>query len=139
MFPWLWFWAPTLHLPFSGAVAQRIDPDTNWFFRVIDPRAGDADVEQQAFNVASYGRQLGLITEVLIDLAQQVGTQSPQAGESLARLEAIRGRIEAIKSDAAAAEVEQVTTQVRALQRKAGAPYAELVRQLQPLLGLPSA
>ena len=135
MFPWFWFWAPTLHFPFSGAVAQRIDPDTSWFFRGIAPSAGDADVEHQAFNVASYGRQLGLITEVLIELARQVGTQSPQAAESLARLQTIHGRIEAIKTDAATTRVEQVSAQVRALQRQGGAPYADLLRQLRPLLG----
>ena len=70
MYPWLWFWAPQLHLPWSGNVAQRIDPNTRWFFQGIDPSAGDADIEEKAFSVASYGRQLGLITEILIEVAE---------------------------------------------------------------------
>jgi hypothetical protein len=67
VYPWLWFWAPQLHFPFSGNVAQRIEPDTRWFFQGIDPSAGDPHIEEKAFAVASYGRQLGLITEVLIE------------------------------------------------------------------------
>jgi hypothetical protein len=97
MFPWLWFWAPQVHLPWSGNVAQRIEPDTHWFFQGIPPSAGDARIEERAFEVASYGRQLGLITEVLIELAEQAG-MSGKAATSLTRLEAIRDEIERIKA-----------------------------------------
>ena len=75
MFPWLWYWAPQVHFPWSGRVAQQIAPDTHWFFGGIRPGAGDARIEEQAFGVASYGKQLGLITEVLLALAQE----SPRA------------------------------------------------------------
>ena len=30
MFPWLWLWAPQLHFPWSGDVAQDIEPTTTW-------------------------------------------------------------------------------------------------------------
>ena len=53
MFPWLWFWSPTLHLPFSGSVAQQIEPDTQWFFAGIPPGAGNGQIEKKAFDVAS--------------------------------------------------------------------------------------
>jgi hypothetical protein len=53
MFPWLWFYAPQFHFPWSGAVAQRIAPDTHWFFSGIRPGAGDAHIEEQAFGVAT--------------------------------------------------------------------------------------
>ena len=66
MFPWLWFWAPQFHFPWSGSVAQQIDPDLGWFFGAIRPGAGDATVEREAFEVASYGKQLGLISEALV-------------------------------------------------------------------------
>jgi hypothetical protein len=32
MFPWFWFFAPQLHFPFGGSVAQRIQPDTQCRF-----------------------------------------------------------------------------------------------------------
>jgi hypothetical protein len=72
MFPWLWFFAPQVHYPWSGSVAQQIAPDTDWFFGSIRPGAGDARIEQQAFAVASYGKQLGLITEVLTEQVRAI-------------------------------------------------------------------
>ena len=94
MVPWLWFWAPQFHFPFSGSVAQRIEPD---FFSNIRPEAGNGDVERQIFDVASYGRQLGWITEVL--LAQTAGNAIPktQAAQSLTKLKAVYREVEAVK------------------------------------------
>lgn len=40
MFPWLWFWAPHIHFPWSGSVAQQIDPNLGWFFGAIQPSSG---------------------------------------------------------------------------------------------------
>ena len=37
MNPWFFFWAPQLTMPFGGSVAQRIEPDTRWFFGGISP------------------------------------------------------------------------------------------------------
>lgn len=98
MFPWLWLWAPQIHFPWSGDVAQRIAPSTRWFFQGIPANAGDPEIEEQAFSVATYGRQLGLITEVLIDLAEQTGATSATATASLERLKSIRAQIERIKA-----------------------------------------
>jgi hypothetical protein len=98
MYPWLWFWAPQFHFPFSGSVAQRIDPDTRWFFDGIRPEAGNGDVEKQIFDVASYGRQLGLITEVLLANTSK-GTVPPrQAAKAQARLEEVYREVEAVKA-----------------------------------------
>lgn len=33
------------------------------------------EIEEKAFSIASYGKQLGLITEVAVDVAEQVGTE----------------------------------------------------------------
>jgi peptidoglycan hydrolase CwlO-like protein len=134
MFPWFWYFAPQVHFPWSGSVAQHIAPDTDWFFAGIAPEAGDARIEQQAFAVASYGRQLGLITEVLLDLAAQVVPASPKARESVSRLQAIRAEIEQLKD----AEVERVADalaeQVRAIQQRGGAKAQALNARLRPLL-----
>lgn len=96
MFPWLWQWSPQFHFPLSGSVAQRIDPDA--FFGAIPPWAGDGAMEQKAFEVASYGRQLGLITELLLDLASQQPPATPAGRKAQARLAEIQARIEALKT-----------------------------------------
>jgi hypothetical protein len=98
MTPWFWTWAPQIHLPLSGDVAQRIDPKTVWRFDAIPGWAGDGRLEQRAVNeVASYGRQLGLITEVLLSIARQLPPGDAAARESLARLERIAAEIEGLK------------------------------------------
>jgi hypothetical protein len=134
MFPWLWLFAPQVHLPWSGAVAQQIAPDTHWFFNGIRPGAGDARIEEQAFGVASYGKQLGLITEVLLALAQESPKASARARESIDKLKAIQAEIERIKS----AEYERVAAslaeQVMAIRQRGGAKAKALEARLQPLL-----
>lgn len=97
MYPWLWFWAPQFHFPFSGSVAQRIEPDTRWFFAGISPEAGNGEVERQIFDVASYGRQLGLITEVLLSQASKDTIAPEQAAQSLARLKGVYREVEGVK------------------------------------------
>lgn len=102
MYPWLWFWSPTLHLPFSGSVAQRIEPDTNWFFAGIPPSAGNGDLEKKAFDVASYGRQIGWITEVLLAEKQSKSVDPDTAAESLRKLQKTYEEIEAVKKQSRA-------------------------------------
>ncbi|MEK8029446.1 hypothetical protein AACH06_01320 [Ideonella sp. DXS29W] len=134
MFPWLWFWAPQFHFPWSGDVAQRVEPNTHWFFQGISPTAGHADIEEKAFGVASYGKQLGLITEVLLALAEQADRTAPETAESLAKLKAIASEIEAIKRHEYDQTATELEAQVKALQRQGGPRYAELVERLRPLL-----
>jgi hypothetical protein len=134
MFPWLWFWAPQFHFPWSGDVAQRVEPNTHWFFQGINPGAGNARIEEKAFAVASYGKQLGLITEVLIAQAEQVGSATPEAAESLAKLKAIAREIEAIKSGKYEQTAIDLEAQLQDLQRRGGPRYAQLSERLLPLL-----
>ena len=135
MYPWLWFWAPQVHLPWSGDVAQRIDPTTHWFFQGIRPGAGNARIEERAFDVASYGKQLGHITEVLLDLAQRTeGTPSPKAAEARGKLEEIARRIEAIKEFEYRLEADLLEQQLRDAQRRGGADFERLASRLRPLL-----
>jgi hypothetical protein len=121
MFPWLWFYAPQFHFPWSGAVAQQIAPDTHWFFSGIQPGAGDARIEEQAFGVASYGKQLGLITEVLLALAQESPPASAQAQESIDKLKTIQAEIERLKSTEYERVAESLAAQVMAIRRRGGA------------------
>jgi hypothetical protein len=94
MYPWLWFWAPQFHFPFSGSVAQRIEPD---FFSNIPPEAGNGDVEKQIVDVASYGRQLGWITEVLLSRTSSDTVPPEQAAQAQAKLETAFREIETVK------------------------------------------
>lgn len=138
MFPWLWFWAPQVHFPWSGSVAQHIAPDTDWFFGAIRPGAGDARIEQQAFGVASYGRQLGLITEVLLELAQQAPKASARAQASIERLKQIQSAIEDIKAAECERIADMLAEQVQRIQRQGGARAKALDARLRPLLERPA-
>ena len=109
-YPWSWFWAPQLHFPFSGGVAQHIEPNINWFFDAIRPASGNADIERQAFDIASYGKQLGLITEVLLSMAGEQTMTADEAEKSLTRLKDIYGKIEALKAGQAAALADTAVT-----------------------------
>lgn len=130
MFPWLWYWAPQVHLPWSGNVAQQIDPDTTWFFNAIAPSAGDGRVEQRAVQVASYGRQLGLISELLLDLAAQTPPATPAGKKARQRLAEIERRIEAVKREAVADEDAELLARLKSLQRTDPAAFARLRAQL---------
>jgi len=134
MYPWLWFWAPQFHFPWSGAVSQRIEPNTTWFSDVIKPGAGNAKIEEQAFAVASYGKQLGLLTEVLIGLAEQTKKLSPEAARSLARLREIKASIDAIKHDEYEVAASRLASDVQAARSRGGEEYAMLSKRLRPLL-----
>ena len=139
MVPWLWFWAPQIHFPWSGSVAQNIEPSVSWFSDLIKPAAGNPQIEAKAFGIASYGKQLGLITEVLIELTESTTVKAPQAAKSLQRLKKIKADIDAMKVveyDAAAASL---AAQVEAAGRRGGAEYESLVRRLLPLLKQPTA
>jgi hypothetical protein len=80
-------------------VAQEIEPTTKWFFGLIEPESGISRIEEKAFKLATYGRQLGLITELLLDIASKSNELSVQARESKARLEILRSRIENVKQE----------------------------------------
>ena len=131
MFPWLFLFAPQWQLPFSGSVAQRIEPQTQWFFDAIDPRSGDGQIERQAFEVASYGRQLGLLTEVLLDLASEQPPRSAQAKESLHRLQAIRSEIERIKAGEPEALVSDIEQALERLHKHHPAAFERMAQQIQ--------
>jgi|SRR5215471_18396565 len=134
MYPSLWFWAPEFRLPWSGPVSQNIEPKTDaWFSDLITPESGHAEIERKAFAVASYGKQLGLLTEVLIEVAEQAAL-SPDASRSLERLREIKASIDEIKESAYRSHVSQLTSEVQALRARGGAEYKQLSQSLLPLL-----
>ncbi len=126
MVPWLWYWAPQFQFPFSGSVAQRIEPD---FFAGIRTGAGNGDVEREAFDVASYGRQLGLITEVLLSLAGQGGVSAAKGQESLDRLQQIHDRVEDVKRRHRASQLDAARVALQKLRDSDPAALALLLAE----------
>lgn len=140
MYPMQWFWAPQLHFPWSGGVAQQIELDR--FFDAIPPAAGDGKIERKAFDVASYGRQLGWISEVLLDLAKTAPpSSSSQAREALQNLVEANEEIQRIKL---AGEADRAMTAqtiedaIVALRTRDGEQFRQLSERLLPLLQAPA-
>jgi hypothetical protein len=97
MFPWLWIYAPQISWPLSGAVTEAISTDA--FFRGIKPGAGVPAVEQQVFEQASYGKQLGWLMDVLVAAVDEATLPSPEARAALVSLKQLRSKVERIKSE----------------------------------------
>lgn len=90
-----------IELPFSGDVNQIIDPDTNWG---IIGNAGSHQTERAIVDgVASYGRQLGWMMDLLLDVSGRVDGVDE---EKLDRIRELRRRVEEMKS-----EIERVQNQ----------------------------
>ena len=90
MTPWDFWLSSLTRLPFSGDVAQSIAPLTNWFSPTVALNfAGNRRIETDVVtNVASYGKQLGILTEAV--LAESGDSQSP----AVKRLRELAGQIE---------------------------------------------
>ena len=131
MYPWLWLWAPRIELPWSGDVVQDIEPNTSWFFGSIKPEAGNAKIEQKAFAVASYGKQLGLITELLVSMAEKQSALDPRVSGSLKELKRIQGEVELIKDAEYEKELQDIQTRIKALQKRRPVQTRALVSKLK--------
>ena len=134
MYPWLWLWAPRFELPLSGNVSQDIEPIANLFSGVTDPEAGDPAIEQRAFRLASYGKQLGLITEVLIAVAESSLPKNGSSNRALQELKRIQQDIQTIKDEEHASELQSVGRRIKAIQRRGG-PQAEALGKLLSVPG----
>jgi hypothetical protein len=112
---------------------QQIDPDLTWFSHWITPGAGNAAIEEKAFSgVASYGKQLGLITDVLLAIVEKTAlTDEPKAVDDLRR---IRSRIEMLKTVEYTLANDQIVAQVNKIRERGGSELNELTTQLLPLL-----
>lgn len=139
MFPWLWFWAPQIHFPWSGSVAQQIDPDLGWFFGAIRPNAGNGTVEREAFEVATYGKQLGLISEAVLGHSGRSVVTPDQANVALERLEGIRKQIHSLKRKHSVAAVELLSEQLEELRLSQPAEFEQLAKKFRLSISTPSA
>lgn len=93
MNPWLLPWMGMYKWPLSGNVTQDISPVSSWLSPQIEFNfAGDRHIESEVVSdVASYGKQLGLISEALLEVA------NGEKGEAIEKVEALVAKIEAVK------------------------------------------
>ena len=90
---WSFNYAPQIHWPLSGAVVQDIAP-------ALLQCAGDAQVERRVLGeVASYGKQIGVLTDLLCELAALVPAEAlgDKGRHALTQLTELRAKVEALK------------------------------------------
>ncbi len=131
MFPWLFNYAPQYQLPWSGNWAQTIDPDTS-FFANIKPGAGVGEIERKATDVASYGSQLGWLTEILLtdDVDEHgVPTVTPEdAASARLKLRTAYKKIRQIKEESRADVRQSAVAALERLRKSDPAGYAVVLR-----------
>ncbi|MGY4831695.1 hypothetical protein ACVNIS_24195 [Sphaerotilaceae bacterium SBD11-9] len=91
---WLNF-SPEVHWPFSGAVTQDIQAS-------LLAKAGSNEVEVRALReVASYGKQIGVMSDLLLALVASVPPKKlgPEGEHALEQLCRIVGDIQRIKDE----------------------------------------
>lgn len=93
MNPWLFPWWGMFRGPLSGDVNQDIAPVTSWLSPQLEFNfAGNRRIETEVVaDVASYGKQLGILSEAVLELAEG------DPGESLARLKELTAQIDEVK------------------------------------------
>jgi len=83
----------TFNFPYSGDVTQHIAPETR--FGLLE-QAGDAETEQAVVeHVASYGRQLGWIVDLLDEMAAGTDGIDP---DKRAKVADLKRRVDALKT-----------------------------------------
>jgi hypothetical protein len=90
-----WSFSPNIHWPLSGSVTQDISPTLVF-------RAKDAQVEIRVLReVASYGRQIGKLSEVLLKVVDALpkGKLDDATVETVGQLRVMAENIRRIKED----------------------------------------
>lgn len=119
--------------PFAGGNWQTID--TNWWSPTVNVNfAGNAGIEREVTeDVASYGRQIGWLSDIIVALADDnTVARHPAAADSLAKLRKARQEIEAIKRRRAESAETVARRALVNLSTSDPAAYARLVGSLDP-------
>ncbi|HYM17813.1 MAG TPA: hypothetical protein VEU06_04565 [Micropepsaceae bacterium] len=116
---WIFRW------PLSGDVNQRITAP--WFSPSLTVNyAGDPVIEDRVVTeVASYGRQLGWLEEIVLALA----SDKPAPKDALDKLKGAAKKIEAIKKDVQVSALDAAKKALDKLEREQPEDYAELLRE----------
>jgi hypothetical protein len=110
--------------PLSGDVNQRINAP--WFSPALTVNiAGNAEIEERVVSeVASYGKQLGWLNEIVLALAND---QKPPA-KTLARMKEAVKAIEAIKEGKEVTSLQAAIDALDRLKKDQPEQYQELLR-----------
>jgi hypothetical protein len=123
--PWFDFWTQVT-APLSGDVSQRFG---NMFSPTMTVNmAGNAAIEARVVqDVASYGAQIGWISEIALALAE--GKTPPK--DALKKLADAAKKIEAIKKDSAQSAAQQAESALERLKKQDAEAYRALLRHHQ--------
>lgn len=93
--PWmgLYKWPLSDKWPLSGNVTQDISPVSSWLSPQFEFNfAGNRQIESEVVtDVASYGKQLGLLAEAVLEIAEG------EKGDAVDKLQALMDQVEAVK------------------------------------------
>ncbi|WP_238365816.1 hypothetical protein [Mesobacterium pallidum] len=105
--------------PWSGDVIQHIEPRIN-----SDDISGVPEIERRVVTeVASYGRQLGWLTEAVLALAAGAGVDDPR----IAKVAQLKTDVEAAKAAEAAALLADAEKALERLRRVDSGAFAKLM------------
>ena len=136
--------------PFSGDVTQTINPWTWWirsfgqfgFININETNSGDPAVEQQITQqVASYGRQLGWISEALETVLRHTdGKKWPKADQAkLDQFKQLVAQVDAVKQGNSAqtqgAQIDRLVAAVEDLKRSDRAVFDTVATRLRKVIG----
>ncbi|MBA1149047.1 hypothetical protein H0Z60_18505 [Ectothiorhodospiraceae bacterium WFHF3C12] len=148
--------AGNLYSPLSGDVSQAINPWT-WFARIAGSQmgfinihqtsGGDTELEREIVeDIASYGRQLGRISEALAVLAEHTDREklSPDERQALEAFETMAQRIEEAKArrrEAASplSAIDDVLAALQELRERDSERYRREVARIRQALDLDGA
>jgi hypothetical protein len=93
--PFAWPFAPWFNIPAPANLTQSILPDWSLQHITVNYQGNPAIEKDVAAKVASYGKQLGIITEAVLALADG----APDKTKRLDRLRDIAKKVEKIKEE----------------------------------------
>lgn len=137
-----------ISMPLSGDVLQTINPWTIWlkswnqqlgFINITNVESGDYEMEKRIIEeVASYGRQLGWISEVLNLVRNRVdfGVLDKEQSESLEQFDKLIEDVKAIKEKSGSGEItigklDLMINNIRALKNKEPEIYDKMVSRIK--------
>ena len=121
---WLRLWSPTINMPGSGSIGRfNYHPYTTWGAPTLI--SGNEAVEQVVYHdIATPGRQLGRLTEVVLELVEELGKLDSRIAESenVKKLVAMSDKIKSIKEtveDTSVAAAKEALEKLKAMDEKA--------------------
>lgn len=113
--------------PLSGNVNQDYAANTSWFSPQLEFNfAGDKKIESQVVgNVASYGKQLSIITDVLLELT------ASNDSEFVERLRQLNYEVEQVKSKNQAESISTLKKQLMLIKKRQPDEFSALIKEVQ--------